>query len=119
MVSLLPVPALLKRISAPPKFALPPVQGFEEIDRGLDAAERLVMRNQGVKLGFGFGTKGNHPLGEGGVLGFSSAACIRAMVERSRSSTGSNGTVCPAAICASLRASLAAIDSGTGLSGDV
>src|ERR1700677_903318 len=41
------------------------------------------------------------------------------MLERSRSSTGSNGTVCPAAICASLRARLAAIDSGTGSSGDV
>src|SRR6202167_4975847 len=62
--------------------------------------------------------KRNHPLGEG-VLGFSSLACIRAMLERSRSSTGSNGTVCPAAIWASLRARLAAIDSGTGLSGDV
>jgi hypothetical protein len=75
------------------------------------------MRNQGVKLGFGLGTQCDHAFGEG-VFGFSSA-CIRAMLARSRSSTGSSGTVCPAAICASLRARLAAIDSGTGLSGAV
>jgi len=75
------------------------------------------MRDQGVKLSFGFGTKSNHALGEG-VFDFSSA-CIRAMLARSRSSTGSSGTVCPAAICASLGATLAAIDSGTGLSGDM
>ena len=89
----------------------------EEIDRRFDAAQRLLMRNQGVKLGFGFGTEGNHALGVSGA-GFSSA-CIRAMLARSRSSTGLSGTVCPAAICASLRARRAAIDSGTGLSGQV
>jgi hypothetical protein len=44
------------------------------------------MRNQSVELIFGF-----------------SPACIRAMLARSRSSAGSSGAVCPAAICASLR----------------
>ena len=75
------------------------------------------MRNEGIRLGFRLGTKCNHALGEG-VFG-SSSACIRAMLARSWSSTGSSGAVCPAAICASLRARLAAIDLGTGLSGDM
>src|SRR5208282_2864484 len=76
------------------------------------------MHYEGVKLSLGFGTERNHPLGVG-VLSFSSSAfCMRAMLERSRSSTGSSGTVCPAAICASLRARLAVMDSGMGLSGE-
>ena len=44
-----------------------------------------------AKLGCGFGITGNHPLGAN-VFGFSSSACIRAMLERGRSSTGC--TVC-------------------------
>ena len=76
-----------------------------------------ALRNEGIKLGFRLGAKRNHASGED-AFGFSSA-CIRAMLARSRSSTGSSGTVCPAAICASLRARLAATNSGTGLSGDM
>lgn len=90
---------------------------LQQIDRRLDASFRLEMRNQTVNLGLGFGTEPNHALGVRWASVF--RARIRSMLALTRSSTGSIGTISPAAIWASLRSSKSTIHCGGAFSGNL
>ncbi len=72
------------------------------------------MGHQAINLGFGFTTEGNHALRA--RSGFTLPDCIWLMRTRSRSSTGSIGTVSPASAWASLRSSDSTIQRGGVLS---
>lgn len=88
------------------------LKGIQEVDGRRNPFLCLVMRNEPINLGFSFGGKGNHA--SRAVFGFECGCLVfmRAMLARSRSRTGSMGTVRPDAICASLRSSDSAIQSG-------
>jgi hypothetical protein len=89
----------------------------QQVDGCFQPPFRFEMLHQAVELSFGFRSKRDHALRW--RAGLSRLACIRAMLARRRSSTGSSGTICPASICASLRSSDASIQSGGRLSGTV
>lgn len=78
--------------------------GDEKIAGRIESVQPLVMLNQRVNLGFGAPAEGNQARRTVGVA-FWRRASIRTMLARSRSRTGSSGTVSPSAICRSLSAS--------------
>jgi hypothetical protein len=79
------------------------LKGEQEVDCSFHPSNGFEVRYQAADMNFGFRAERDHVfcVRPGSVW----TACIRAMLARRRSRTGSSGTISPAAICASLRSS--------------
>jgi hypothetical protein len=94
---------------------LGPFEGTKQVCGRLQASFGREMVYQPIDVGFSFSAERDHA--SGGHPGLLWAARIRAMLARSRSRTGSSGTIFPDFICASLRSSDSCIQLGGSLSG--